>query len=93
MISSQPIPIVEFFYDYKTTTRQQHMKFERRIHKTPQILFEMNGMEVRLFDRQRLYSPEEIEWTIPYNPIELEWNRMDPGYPTIIRCGFAGRGK
>ena len=72
MISSQPIPIVEFFYDYKTTTRQQHMKFERRIHKTPQILFEMNGMEVRLFDRQRLYSPEEIEWTIPYNPIELE---------------------
>ena len=48
------------------------MKFERRIHKTPQILFEMNGMEVRLFDRQRLYSPEEIEWTIPYNPIELE---------------------
>lgn len=74
LIDTHKRPIVHYNYNWKKTDKKKYMKWEADIHRNPGAFMQNKGFWIELFDPQtRQYlSPEAYNWTIPYNPIELE---------------------
>lgn len=67
-------PIFDYRIPDKKTTREQYIKWERAYHQAPATMLNMDGRTVfKYWDRETKTSRElGSEWTLPYNPIELE---------------------
>ena len=68
-IRRERIPILQPHAKRMKTTREKWRKFERYYHEMPYRAFNADGSHV-FFDGP--YKLDENNWTIPYNPIELE---------------------
>ncbi|WP_295993227.1 GLPGLI family protein [uncultured Alistipes sp.] len=67
-------PIFDYRIPDKRTTREQYIKWERAYHRAPATMLNLDGRTVfKYWDRSTKTSRElGSEWTLPYNPIELE---------------------
>lgn len=69
-ISQEASPIVYYHVTTKRIGRADWMKYKRRLHQSPLSVLGDNGNHI--FFVQGKQMTEQDEWTIPYNPVELE---------------------
>lgn len=67
-------PIFDYRIPDKKTTREQYIKWERAYHQAPATMLNMDGRTVFKYRDRSTGTSRELgsEWTLPYNPIELE---------------------
>lgn len=72
-IDRRPEPIYRYGWTYKKISRKLFRRFERSYHTEPLRMIDQGGtIQVINSSRSKTTAQLTNEWTIPYNPIELE---------------------
>lgn len=73
-IKTEREPIFDYRIPDKKTTREQYLVWERSYHRAPATMLNMDGRTVFRYWDKATKSSRELgsEWTIPYDPLELE---------------------